>query len=153
MGDDKGSDQRAKAKLSEDTLERAIWDSNEILVSASTVLRFQKDTLTLNRAKLFAEKRSGLGGVNEMSVQVEDLLNINGAVGPFFGSLKIVTKYTKPDEPYDIGLFLRKDVINLKRIIQGLIIAMQRRIDLSPIPTDELKVMLFELGEDDYKVH
>ena len=144
-----GSSQQSN---SEQALQRAIWDSNEILVSAATIFTLHKHTLTLNRTKLVAEKRSGLGSAEVLSVRVEDLLNSNAIVGPFWGSIKITTKFTKPGEPYTIGFFLRKDALSLKRIIQGHIIALQRSIDLSAIPTVELRTLLYKLGEDDHSI-
>jgi hypothetical protein len=137
---------------SEQALSRAIWDSNEVLVTASTFSKLHKDTLTLNRTKLFAEKRSALGAIDDMSVRIEDVLNINATLGPISGTVKIDTKFTAPNTPYSIGPFSRKDTLKLKRIIQGYIIARQRNISLDPIPTDELIPMLYALGEDDHSV-
>jgi hypothetical protein len=133
-------------------LNRAIWDSNEVLVTASTTSRLHKGTLTLNRAKLFAEKRSAMGTVDDMSVRIEDVLNINATVGPISGIIKIATKFTAPNAPYVIGPFRRKDTLRLKRIIQGYVIALQRKIDLNMVPTSELIMGLYELGEDDHSV-
>ena len=133
-------------------LNRAIWDSNEVLVTASTISKLHKDTLTLNRAKLFAEKRAALGTVNDMSVRIEDVLNINAALGPISGMVTITTKFTSPGTPYIIGPFRRKDALRLKRIIQGYVIALQRRIDLNLVPTNELIKALYALGEDDHSV-
>src|SRR5580700_6883542 len=117
-------------------LNRAVWDSNEVLVTANTTSKLYKDTLTLNRAKLFAEKRSVLGAVDDMSVRIEDVLNISATLGPISGTIKIATKFNTPGTPYSIGPFRRKDALRLKRIVQGYIIALQRKIDLSMIPTN-----------------
>ncbi len=137
-----------KAK-SEHDLAKAIKDSNEILVTASTIGPIHRSTLTLSRSKLFGEERAGLSNVSVMSVRIEDVLNINGGVGPVSGYVDISTKFTSPGSPYHIGPFHRKDVLKLKRIIQGYIIALQKRIDPNPIPTPELISMLYELGDDD----
>jgi hypothetical protein len=130
-------------------LNRAVWDSNEVLVTASTTSKLHKSTLTLNRAKLFAEKRSALGVVDDMSVQIEDVLNINATLGPISGTISIATRFTTPGKPYRIGPFHRKDALQLKRIVQGYIIALQRKIDLNMVPTAALITGLYELGEDD----
>lgn len=130
-------------------LNRAIWDSNEVLVTASTTSKVHKEQLTLNRAKLFGEKRSPLGTVDIMSVLIEDVLNVNATLGPISGTIKIMTKFTAPGKPYIIGPFRKKDTLNLKRIIQGYVIALQRKIDLNLTPTNELIGRLYELGEDD----
>lgn len=133
-------------------LNRAIWDSNEILVTASTTSRLHKTTLTLNRAKLIALKRSALGTVDDMSVRIEDVLNVNGTLGPISGMLAITTKFSKPGAPYMIGPFHRQDTLRLKRIIQGYVIALDRRINLNMIPTKELIDALYELGKDDHSI-
>lgn len=134
------------------SLNRAVWDSDEILVSASTISKLHKDTLTLSRAKLYAIKRSALGAVDDMSVRIEDVENINGTLGPISGNVSIFTKFTGPNTPYVIGPFKRKDTLKLKRIIQGYIIAIQRKINVNEIPTDELISKLYELGEDDHSI-
>jgi len=136
-------------KCSEDELNKAIQNSKEILISASSLDLIHRSTLTLTRTKLYGEKRSGLSKVSVMSVRAEDVLNINGDVSLISGFVDITTKFTGPGKPYHIGPFHRKDVLRLKRIIQGYVIALQKNIDLSPIPTPELITMLYELGDDD----
>jgi len=133
-------------------LNRAIWDSNEVLVSASTTSKLHKDTLTLNRAKLFSIKRSPLGNIEDMSVRIEDVLNIGATLGPVSGMIKIMTNFNAPGAPYVIGPFKKKDTIKLKRIIQGYIIALDRKINLNMTPTDELITRLYELGVDDHSI-
>lgn len=134
-------------------LNRAIWDSNEVLVTADTTSKLHKSTLTLNRAKLFAEKRSALGAIDHMSVRIEDVLNISATLGPISGTIKIATKFNTPGTPYSIGPFRREDAVRLKRIVQGYIIALQRKIDLNMVPTNELITHLYEIGEDDPSIH
>ncbi|HEY4964151.1 MAG TPA: hypothetical protein VIH90_05640 [Candidatus Saccharimonadales bacterium] len=140
-------------KQSENALKKAIKDSNEILVTATTIAPIHKSSLTLSRTKLYAEERSGLGKVSVMSVRAEDVLNINGEIGPVSGYITLSTKFTSPGNPYRIGPFHRKDVLNLKRVVQGYVIALQQKIDLSPIPGPELTELLYELGEDDYSIN
>jgi hypothetical protein len=130
-------------------LNRAIWDSNEVLVTASTTSKLHKDTLTLNRAKLVGEKRSPLGTIDVLSVRIEDVLNINATLGPISGTIKVMTKFTTPGTPYVMGPFRKRDTLKLKRIIQGYVIALERKIDLNLTPTNELIDRLYELGEDD----
>jgi hypothetical protein len=137
---------------SETELSRAIYDSNEVLVSASTLSKLHKSTLTLTRVKLFAETHSALGAIDDMSVLIDEVLNVHATLGPISGTLKITTKFTKPTEPFSIGTFKRADTIKLKRIIQGYIIALKRNINVNPIPTKELIDMLYELGTDDHSI-
>jgi hypothetical protein len=136
----------------EKELNLAIDESNEILVTATTMGPIRKNALTLSRSKLYAEEHSGIRSVSVMSVRAEDVLNVDGEVGPISGFVDIATKFTSPGKPHHMGPFRRKDVLNLKRIIQGYVIALQKNIDLGPIPTSALKPMLYKLGEDDASI-
>jgi len=145
-------DSQQSSDDSRQALNRAIWDSNEILVTAATTSPLHKSRLTLNRAKLVAEKKTGLGSIDLMSVRIEDVLNVDATIGPLSGFVKIATKFTASNKPYTIGPFRRHDTVKLKRIIQGYVIALERKIDLNMVPTKELIPMLYELGTDDHSI-
>jgi hypothetical protein len=131
-------------------LQQAIQGSNEILVTATTTLTLFPDTVTIDRAKLTVTKRTFFSTAEVMSIRVEDILNVTATVGPFFGSLKITSRVFNSEKPYTVGRFWREDALRLKRITQGYVIALQRKIDCSKLPTDELAHMLDKLGEDDH---
>lgn len=141
-----------QSETSKRALEKVIQDSNELLVKATTVLSPQKVTLLLNRTKLVAETRSAFGAVTVASLRVEDVVNANATIGPFFGTVRITTKLSGPKALLSFGLFKRKDTLNLKRVIQGYIIAREKGIDLDAISVAELTSLLYELGEDDHSV-
>lgn len=135
-----------------DELQQVIQGSNEVLATANTVFPFTlfPDTATMDRAKLTIIQRSFFGAAKVMSIRIEDILNVTANVGPLFGSLHIVSRVLNPDKPFDINFLWRSDALKLKRIMQGYIIAMQKQIDLSPLTTGELTIMLERLGEDDH---
>jgi hypothetical protein len=138
---------------SKQELREAIKGSGQVLVTATTVLTPFPDTLTVDRAKLTVTRRSFFSSAEVMSIRIEDVLNVTTTLGPFFGSVKIVSRVMNTDEPsYTVGHFWRKDAVRLKRITQGYIIALQRNIDCSSLPTHELATMLDKLGEDDHIV-
>jgi hypothetical protein len=85
-----------------------------------------------------------------MSIRIEDILNVTATIGPVFGSVKIVSRVMNSDKPYNIERFWRNDAIKIKRVIQGYVIALQRKIDCSALPAKELATMLEKLGEDDH---
>jgi hypothetical protein len=130
-------------------LRQAIQGSGEILATATTVITLFPDTLVLDRAKLTLTKRRFFKTAEVMSIRIEDLLNITAEVDIFFGSVKVTSRIASM-EPYSIGNFRRKDAIRLKRVTQGYIIALQRDIDCSALPCNELAAMLDKLGEDDH---
>lgn len=147
---DRQKPRKASREETKQELQQAIQGSNEILATATTVLTFFPDTLTLDRAKLTVTKRQFFKTAEVMSIRIEDLLNITAAVDMFFGSIKMSSRVMNTDNPYAIGNFWRRDAIHLKRVTQGYIIALQRNIDCSSLASSELVGMLDKLGEDDH---
>ena len=144
------AEEQQSREESREELKQAIQGSNEVLVTATTAFPIFPDTLTLDRAKLTVTKRTFLRSAEVMSIRVEDILNVTATVGPLFGSVKVVSRVLTTGKPYTIGLFWRADAMRVKRIMQGYVIALQREIDCSALPTKELARMLDELGEDDH---
>jgi len=130
-------------------LQQAINGSTDALATASTAFTFFPDTLTLDRAKVTITKRIFFQAAEVVSMRIEDILNVTATVGPLFGTVKIVSRVFNDEKPYTIGKFWRQDASRLKRIIQGYVIALQRRIDCSTIASAELVPMLDKLGEDE----
>jgi hypothetical protein len=129
-------------------LEQAIQGSSEVLASATSVFRIFSDTVTVDRAKLTVTKRSFWKSAEVVSIRIEDILNVTATVGPILGSIQITSRIFSTDKPYSIEGFWRSDALRLKRITQGYVIALQRGIDCSSLPTRELAEMLDKLGED-----
>jgi len=131
-------------------LQEVIKGSNEVLATATTAVPVFSDTLTIDRAKLTVTKRTFFSTAEVMSIRIEDVLNVTAAVGPIFGAIKIVSRVLNTEKPYTINYFWRDDALRLKRVTQGYVIALQRGIDCSSLPTKELSAMLDRLGEDDH---
>ena len=142
-----------RIKDAEQALNKAIQQESEVLAQATTIPSFQRTQLILNRTKLVIEKRSPFGARDIVSLRVEDILSATAAAGPIFGTIKINAKPTSPKPLYSIGLFWRNDTIELKRTIQGYVIALQRKIDVDVLPVAELKILLNELGTDDHTIN
>lgn len=130
-------------------LTQTINSSHEVLVNATTVFPFTlfPDTVTLDRAKLTIAHREFFWTGEVMSIRIEDILNVTADTGPFFGSLKIFTRFFSTDKPYTVSFLRRNDALKIKRILQGYIIALQKNIDCSTLPTKELADMLDDLGK------
>lgn len=147
-----GQPHRATHEESKKELLQAIEGSTDVLATATTTLTFFPDTLTLDRAKVTVAKRTFFRAAEVVSMRIEDILNVTATVGPLFGTVKVISRVLNPEKPYVIGKFWREDAIRLKRIIQGYVIALQRQIDCSVMPTRELTLMLDKLGEDEHGV-
>lgn len=131
-------------------LQKAIGHANEVLAQARTVFPFTlfPDTITIDRGKLTISHHFFFRTAEVTSIRIEDVLNAVANVGPFFGSLKIATRYFGTDKVYNVNYLRRADTIKIKRILHGYIIALRKGIDCSALPTTELSHVLQELGAD-----
>ena len=132
-------------------LTRAIAGSTAVLVQASTVplLTLFPDTFSLDRAKVTITNRWFFRMAGVTSLRIEDVLSVTSTVGPFFGSVKLVGRVMNAEQAHEVGPFWRGDAEKIKRITHGYIIALQRKIDVSSLETEELSRLLDELGCDD----
>lgn len=130
-------------------LEQAIGASSDVLVRAQTVfpLTLFPDTLTIDRTKLTITHRNFFKAGEVLSISIEDILNVTASVGPFFGSIKLSTRFFDLNRPYTVDHFHRADALRIKRIAQGYIIARQKKIDTSALSTEELAKLLDDLGK------
>jgi hypothetical protein len=130
-------------------LSDAIRVSHEPLISATTVFPFTlfPDTVVVDREKLTVAHRIFFQVAEVLSIRIEDILNVTADVGPFFGSIKISTRFFDKSKPYNVNFLWREDALKIKRIMQGYIIATQKKIDCSALNSPELAQMLDELGQ------
>lgn len=130
-------------------LSEAITNSQEVLFTAKTVFPFTlfPDTITLDREKLTIAHRFFIRVAEELSIRIEDILNITADVGPIFGSIKLQTRFFDPSKPYTISYLKRNDALRVKRIVQGHIIATQKKIDCSVFSGKQLAELLDDLGQ------
>ncbi len=138
----------AKQQTAE-ALTKVIGDSQDVLFRATTVfpLTIFPDTLTIDRTKFTITHRLFMGAGETLSIRIEDVLNVTADLGPFFGKIKIATRFFDPGKPYEIDHFWRKDALKIKRIAQGYMTAKQKNIDCSALSTEELTRTLDELGK------
>jgi hypothetical protein len=147
------SDRRAQAVLE---LQNAIGNAHEVLLSATTVFPFTlfPDTITLDRAKLTVTHRLFFKMGEVFSIRIEDVLNVTADVGPFFGSLKISTRFFDAQQkPYEIHYLWREDALRIKRVVQGYIIASKKQVDCAALRTKELVAVLDKLGRNEAADH
>ena len=145
------STNKYKKHRAEQELQQAVQEGQQVLATATTVVPFTlfPDTITVDREKITITRRMFFRAAEVVTVRVEDVLNITADVGPFFGSLKITTRFFDSSKPYAVNFLQRKDTFRLKRIIAGYIIAIQKQIDCSALDADALAGLLDELGRAD----
>jgi hypothetical protein len=141
--------QQMNEKQSIDALKKAVGGAHEILLTATTVFPFTlfPDVITLDREKLTVSNRMFFRVAEVTSMRIEDILSITADVGPFFGSLKITTRFFDESEPHTVNYMWRHDALRFKRVVQGYIISRQKGIDCSPFSPKQLADMLDKLGQ------
>lgn len=141
--------------LTEDTARSAhrinetLGKSREVLASANTVFPFTlfPHTATIDREKLTIAHRFFFRTAEVTTIRIEDILNVTADVGPWFGALKVHSRYFNIDKPEEISFLRRADAMRFKRILQGYVIAIQKKIDCSRFTAKQLTTLLEELGQ------
>ena len=136
--------------------------SHDVLFKANTVFPFIlfPDSIMLDREKLTIIHRPFFRMAKITAIRIKDVLNAEVDVGPFFGSLRVITRYfsdqsqfsgTEADsrhpKPPIINFLWRRDAMKLHSLLQGYIIVSQKEIDCSEIAKEELVMLLHDLGQ------
>lgn len=100
--------------------------------------------LLIDRAKITVIKRLFLLADNITSIGLGDVLSIDLSVGHFFGTLTLKARYI--DQPIIITPLSRSKAFKAKRVIEGLIVAGNKGIDLDEVPTEELVEEVIRIG-------
>lgn len=122
--------------------------AHDILFSASTVFPFTlfPDSISMDREQLTIVHREFFSMADTISVRIEDILNVESKVGPFFGSIHIFSKFFTNDIK-SISFLTRENTLRIQRLIQGYMIARHRKIDCSGVEKRQLIVLLNDLGQ------
>lgn len=144
------SRRREKSLEEANDLRRVVKESSQVLVSARTVfpMTLFPDSIVVDRSKVTIIKRDFFWTSRVISIQIEDILNIEAGVGPFFGSLNVASRVMSSVDHFRIDYFWREDAIFLKHLIQGYVIAKHNKIDTAQLSKEELIETLTGLGED-----
>lgn len=129
-------------------LEKFAQRNKEYLVKVTTVFPFTlfPDTLVIDRQKITLARRQFFGTADIASIQIEDILNVVAHVGPFLGSIDIYTKFYSK-KPLKVNYLSRLDALNVKRILQGYIAALNEGIKCSDLSKNELLKLLYTIGK------
>ena len=122
--------------------------AQDILFQADTVFPFTlfPSTVTLDREKLTVAHRIFFRVAKIITVPVTSMVSAEADVGPFFGSIHMTSKYFI-DTTHHLNYLSRGNAIELQRLLQGYIIAQERKIDVSEVDKDDLRVLLHDLGQ------
>ncbi|MBX4201828.1 hypothetical protein KW803_02955 [Candidatus Saccharibacteria bacterium] len=141
----------AKEVDSQDVHEKLIditEKAQDVLFQADTVFPFTlfPDTITLDCEKLTVATRSFFRTARIVSVPVSSISSAEVDVGPFFGSLHMASKYFVQNT-YSVNFLSRSNAAKIHHLLQGFIIANEKKIDVTNINKDDLLVLLDDLGQ------
>ncbi len=131
-------------------LGQALNQAQDVLFQTKTVFPFTlfPDVVVIDRSQVTVSHRAFWKVAEVISVRIEDILNVTANIGPFFGSVKISTRYYNDQSPpYEVHWLWREDALKAKRILQGYVIATQRQVNCSALSTQQLSGLLDELGK------
>jgi hypothetical protein len=143
------------AEISESILDKnaqklfnAAIKSHEILFAADTSFPFTlfPDSVTLDREKITIAQRFFFRTAKVVSSRIKDIQGVELDVGPFFGSVKISSRFFDDDHK-TISFLKRSQAIKLAKLIRGFVIASQEDIDVRNVPKNELLMLLEDLGK------
>lgn len=122
--------------------------AQDILFQADSIFPFIlfPDTVTLDREKLTIANRLFFRVAKITSVPIADILSVEADVGPFFGSVHLTSRYFFTNVR-SIKFLSRHNAVKLQRLLQGYIIAYQRKVDCTNIGTKDLIILLNDLGQ------
>lgn len=132
-----------------DKLKKMITQSHEILASAQTALSPFPDAVVVDRTKITITRRNLFWSTNNISIRIEDILNVSTGIGPLFGSLNIASRVMNSTDHFQVNFFWKSDAVHLKRVIQGYMITLHNNIDTSHLSREELIDTLVELGSEE----
>ena len=122
--------------------------AQDVLFEADTVFPLTPfpHSITLDREKLTIAIRHFSRVAKIITVPITSMISAEADVGPFFGTVRMTSKYFV-DSTHEIRYLWRHDAVEVHRLLQGFIIAHERDLELHEIDKDDLKTLLCDLGQ------
>jgi hypothetical protein len=137
------------------SLKEETRQANDILFRATTVFPFVlfPDSITIDRLKVTVTHRFFFATAKVTGLQIDDILNVEATVGPFFGSIKIWTpvfndRTMEAGKPIEVNFLSRQDALEVETLLQGYIIARNKKIETGTTDKKELLKRLHQLGRE-----
>jgi hypothetical protein len=131
-----------------DKLKDVVEQSQHVIAQAKGVFPFDlfPDSIIMDRQKVTLKHRRFFAVEQTISVQHKDIKNIQADIGPLFGSLTLTSDHFI-NNTQTIRFLWRKDVEEIQRLVQGIIVADKEEVELGDVGNDELVDLLKELGK------
>lgn len=123
--------------------------AGDVLYKADTVFPFTifPDTITIDREKLSIAYHIFFRVAKVTSTPLDDIEAVDANVGPFFGSLRVTSRFFVNNTRV-VRFLTREDTLHIQSILQGYKLAKEKNVNFSEISKNELVMMLMELGKE-----
>lgn len=137
-----------KKGKTENTLANITRNSEIVLLKIKNVFPFAlfPDSIIIDLYKLNIIKSDFFLTKRVNSINHEDILNISVESGPIFATLRITSRYFS-GKPIVMTYLKKSEALLAKRLLNGLIIARRKGVDLKGIEIGELLNNLEQLGK------
>lgn len=134
-------------------LDKLIAKSRRVIFEADTVFPFDffPDTIRVDENKVDIIGRRFFAEKHLVSVLIGEIKTVKLSTGPFFATITLDLK--RPPRREDdflvqpINYLWKRDAVRIRRIILGLIVANEEKIDIGKIQISELVRKLEEIGK------
>ncbi len=132
----------------EKKLQKILGRSNTVLFKASSVFPFDffPDDLTIDENKVNIINREFFLSEDVHSVLIEMIKDVHVESSVLFATLQIVPE-GYPNAPMEVKYLKKSDAFRARRILQGLMVCLQEKIDLSKIDPEELQKKFEDVGK------
>lgn len=141
----KQSNQQQNSRLN--NLGSIVQEIKEPLVIIETTFPFDlfpdKVVVDQERASIITKDIFGTEKID--SVLIANITDVEIRSGPFFSELSVIDKNI-PNLPFRVNYLKKDEAFRIRRVIEGLMIAKQRNLDLSGLNKDQIVKMMEELG-------
>ena len=141
-------DQNKQQTVAVTQLNNLAKDEDPVMMSLSTVFPFQifPTVITVEKTKVNVRDTIFFGSSDIRSILIADISSVEAQSSLFFSTLKIEKRM--PPEPPMLIRYLKKDeALKARRIIQGLMVSVQNKVDVTKVSTSELKDSIETLGD------
>lgn len=137
-----------KEESDEEKLETLLKKSRRILFKASSIIIFDlfPDEIVIDENKVSIIINHFIETNEVYSIPIPEILDVDIITTPFSASLKVASKEFK-DNPTIIKNLEPEDAIRARRIIQGLMLGQDEKIDFSKIEDMDIVKKIEELGK------
>ncbi|HZZ98876.1 MAG TPA: hypothetical protein VFG51_03010 [Candidatus Saccharimonadia bacterium] len=128
-------------------LAKVMNQANTVLFRAKTPFPFTifPTEIVVDETKVSVINHFLFGTGTIHSIELDNILNIELVSGLIFGTLRLELRML-PDEPIEIPFLWRRDAIEARRIIQGLVISTHKGVDFSQVSPTVVRQSLKDVG-------